>query len=1202
MATDLAQAKAAATSKHDAFVQAQLARTEKRIRALDLTAALLGLAAGTLAYAVVMALIDRWLALPQGVRQAGFVVYLVAAAAYLTAFVVLPLSRRINPYFAARQLERTLPGAKNSVVNWLDLHAEDLPPAIRGAVGQRAAKDLARADVEKAVSSRRAYSVGGVAALCALGFLVALFTLGFGPFFSFISRAFAPFSTNGSVSPTTSTRITVVKPSDGDAVVPDDRPVEILVRVDGRVPNPKAGDALKMYYRYEPSAAYRQRPLEPDDGGRWGVTLPAVDVQEGFLYKVTGGDAETKEYRVRLTPRVLDFKAVYQFRPYTARVNETRKERKIDALRGTQVDVTVHTNRDLKEGWLQFEGAHGTTVAHGDLVPGDQQGFTAHLTLDESSQYRICFTSVDSENFVEPQAYPLIAVPDNPPVVTLTSPAERKDKPSWIPDVPANSVLPLEGSATDDVGVKAMRLNLRVDNGPTLPPQEYRTPKDFQLPHGGNPTKVEYKDFVDLPKVKNPADALFTVRPGMVLEYWLTAEDACDYPDPNKPNVGESKHYRVQIIDPLHNDQVRKQQQDKAQQDKQDNEKKQDEQNQKEDQKRDQDNQQKKKQGDAANKPNAGDASKDKGDKPGDPQHQDGSKPDSNPNDGNKTGMGENKPQDTNQQNPGASDKPNKPNPDSGENAKDNKDLHDAAKDATKQIRNSEEGAGKSDPKDHQADGKDAGQPQRQPQPGDAKEGGAPQERKDAAQPKSGPQDKPGEQHDEGAAKEQGQPDAKQPQQGEAKPGAGPKAQPDTQPALSKDGKSEAAPQPADNKDGGKPDDQKQAAAEKPQSGAPGDKTEKAEKKEGNPPGMADAQQAGEAKDKAKPENKSEAKGPGQDPHDKDAAQSKGDGAATPMEKPERASGKPGEEKPPNDKTVAQKKSDGSEGDPPQDDAKQLSEDEAFKKLQDDLKSGDPNREQAAEEFTRRYLTHANDPEIRDRAKKMLEDAGLDPDDSKPAQNKPEELPHQQDAPQPEHKPPPAEGKQSPGQDMPPTTKDNPPDQQPNDPTKGESKGDGKPTDSDPKNAPPPPATPKFGPGNGSDENRHGEPPPNVTQATPPTPEKPVAQKASTLQLLKFYEAVPKDVLKDALLDPEKRKALEDAMRNYLAKHPASDDKDNLTDPQHGGLLPNTVGKTSGPDAKGSTDDPNNGGRPQPPPEYRGPYKDFTKLLSPGSK
>ena len=61
-----------------------------------------------------------------------------------------------------------------------------------------------------------------------------------------------------------------------------------------------------------------------------------------------------------------------------------------------------------------------------------------------------------------------------------------------------------------------------------------------------------------------------------------------------------------------------------------------------------------------------------------------------------------------------------------------------------------------------------------------------------------------------------------------------------------------------------------------------------------------------------------------------------------------------------------------------------------------------------------------------------------------------------------------------------------------------------------------------------------------------------------------------------------------------------TDGKDNLAGPQHGGPLPSTVGKASDPNGQGPNDDPNNGGRALPPPGYREPYKEFTKLLSPG--
>ena len=133
---------------------------------------------------------------------------------------------------------------------------------------------------------------------------------------------------------------------------------------------------------------------------------------------------------------------------------------------------------------------------------------------------------------MEPQAYPLIAVPDKAPVVTLTKPVELKEKPGWVPPLHANDLLELEGDATDDIGVAEMWLNLKVENGPALPRQAYRSPKEFQLAARRQSDERRLQGFVDLAKVRSPADPAFVVRPGMVLEYWLSAKDACDYPDP----------------------------------------------------------------------------------------------------------------------------------------------------------------------------------------------------------------------------------------------------------------------------------------------------------------------------------------------------------------------------------------------------------------------------------------------------------------------------------------------------------------------------------------------------------------------------------------------------------------------------------------------------------------------------------------------
>src|SRR5260370_30888737 len=130
MATVQPPPKPAPASKYDAFVESRLAKARGRIRSLDVAAALLGLVAITLGFALVMAVVDRSLELAPLFRQLAFAGYLLGSALYLAFALVRPLSRRLNPYYAARQMEQVIPGAKNSVVNLVNLRDPTLPPAL----------------------------------------------------------------------------------------------------------------------------------------------------------------------------------------------------------------------------------------------------------------------------------------------------------------------------------------------------------------------------------------------------------------------------------------------------------------------------------------------------------------------------------------------------------------------------------------------------------------------------------------------------------------------------------------------------------------------------------------------------------------------------------------------------------------------------------------------------------------------------------------------------------------------------------------------------------------------------------------------------------------------------------------------------------------------------------------------------------------
>ncbi len=202
----------------------------------------------------------------------------------------------------------------------------------------------------------------------------------------------------------------------------------------------------------------------------WTTSLSAIEVKNGLWYRVTGGDAATEEYRIRVraAPAVTDFLATYHYRPYVARADEVRHERELKALRGTEVALRVRTNRTLREGRLEFESKDGTKAIPGEPAADDPRVLLVRFVLNEDGKYRLHFTSTEGEAYGDPVAYPVTAVPDRPPTVELTKPGQDIR-------LPADGMLHLEGKASDDLGVKVLVLRLQVVGGETLRGQPYRS-------------------------------------------------------------------------------------------------------------------------------------------------------------------------------------------------------------------------------------------------------------------------------------------------------------------------------------------------------------------------------------------------------------------------------------------------------------------------------------------------------------------------------------------------------------------------------------------------------------------------------------------------------------------------------------------------------------------------------------------------------
>ena len=590
MAVDLLTPTAA--PKFETFVEEQLGKARGRIRALDIGTSLLYLLAVTLGYALAVAIFELTVGGAEGnwrkaARYGGFALYALVAL-ILLGQVVVKFYRRINPYFAARQLEGTLPDAKNSVINWLDLREEKLPGAIRNAVGLRAARDLKLADPDKAVPSGNNWFLGSLFLALILG-LVIVFAMSPGRFLGLMGRAFAPF-TSASIAPRVG--ITMVQPAAGNAVVGPNQKVVLRAQISGEFPRVNHPQAPTFHYRYQADDSWVTRYLDDDGQGLWSITVLADQVQNGFAYKISAGDAETPEFQVevRSQPRATKFEMTYHYRPYrklpdemVVFPNQHAVMPRILGHRGTEIDLVVHANREVKEARFEFTFEGKKTELAATVLADNPGAFRAKFPLEHSGGFRVLFTAADGEENSDRSPYLIEVLEDGKPNVFLEQPGQDVN-------LPANGTLPLVGKAIDDLGLKSMTLRVQVLEGadkPALAAKPYRLGKSFSFDNGTYPLVLEYQDFLALDQLRTAAGKPFQAKTGTVLEYWLEAVDNSDFPNP-EGNLGKSQAFKITIAGPEVDPKQQREDRQKAENNQKKHEKNQDQKHAKENEQRNQ--------------------------------------------------------------------------------------------------------------------------------------------------------------------------------------------------------------------------------------------------------------------------------------------------------------------------------------------------------------------------------------------------------------------------------------------------------------------------------------------------------------------------------------------------------------------------------------------------------------------------------------
>ena len=598
MAVDLETRK---PPKQELFVQSSIDDIRRRLHRLDVAAALLGLAIVVFGYALFAGIFDfavggsdaLWVSVVRGIAFISFV-------GLAGAFAVMAVRRwlqPLNPYFVAREIERHIPDAKNSVINWLDLKDEKLPPAIRTAVTSRAARDVKETDTDKAVDGRTNWLRASVLGILLVGLMILL-ALSPRQFGSLMARAFMPFRGAALES---RTAITIVRPKSGDTDLTPSSRFDVAALIEGRHPAVNQPGAPTLHWRYHQKDAYLTLPLQEEAEKTWTAALLPDQVKSGFWYKITAGDASTPEHHVgvKSQPLVREFDVRYRYRPYVRRdeervkfPNETAVLPRIIGPRGTDIVLTVRANGPVREARIEIETDGKKKILPVETPADEPATMIARFKLDKSGSFRVLFQSEEGQPNLDRQPYQIEAVEDLPPSVTLTKPGEDVK-------LPANGTLPLEGNARDDWGIQSLSLQVRVVQG--APQQEllakpYRGGKSFKFANGSYPDFVDYADFLALDALRNAKGEKFEAKPGMVFEYWLEARDNSDWPS-SAGTIGKSNAFKI-LVEEANKDE-KKQQEERKQAEKQaqDQQQKQDQNLKKEEQRRKDEEQQQKNQG-----------------------------------------------------------------------------------------------------------------------------------------------------------------------------------------------------------------------------------------------------------------------------------------------------------------------------------------------------------------------------------------------------------------------------------------------------------------------------------------------------------------------------------------------------------------------------------------------------------------------------
>ena len=377
-------------------------------------------------------------------RWVGFLGVISPLAA--GAACALPAWLRPVPELAiARRIEAACPGSGNALVNAVQFDRElAAGSALRAAVFSELTDPFPRVRWSAVFDLRRLARLG--LALAAAAAIVLLWGV-WRPaaFANSVSRVLLPAR---AIAPLTRTRLRLLTP--GNASVAHGGALDVSAYFGGELPS-------TARVRYRPVGGDWQRALMSREVGTEAFTFRWQNVSEPLEYSVEAGDLATPVYTVAVHARTAVSRRRAEIRPpaYTGLSARTVSGfRALDGVvPGSEVRFTLDFNHPVDR----------VAVAGGDeavrVVRTGAQQWTVALPIRARRTVTLDFSG--GEDAAGKETLPIATVPDQPPAINVTVPAEGRELAAL-----ATAVLPVEFTATDDYGLAAVGLYRSTDEKP----------------------------------------------------------------------------------------------------------------------------------------------------------------------------------------------------------------------------------------------------------------------------------------------------------------------------------------------------------------------------------------------------------------------------------------------------------------------------------------------------------------------------------------------------------------------------------------------------------------------------------------------------------------------------------------------------------------------------------------------------------------